>query len=45
MRHAAAAGADAVKFQIVDPDRLVADRKLPFSYDVLSMPRPAAPRP
>lgn len=35
VRHAAAAGADAVKFQIVDPDRLVADRKLPFSYDVL----------
>lgn len=35
VRHAAEAGADAVKFQIVDPDRLVADRKLPFSYDVL----------
>lgn len=34
-RHAAQAGASAVKFQIVDPDRLVADRKLPFSYDVL----------
>jgi N,N'-diacetyllegionaminate synthase len=35
VRHAAEVGADAVKFQIVDPDRLVADRKLPFSYDVL----------
>ncbi len=35
VRHAAAAGADAVKFQIIDPDRLVADRKLPFTYDVL----------
>ena len=35
VRHATEAGADAVKFQIVDPDRLVADRKLPFSYDVL----------
>lgn len=32
---AAQAGADAVKFQIVDPDRLVADRKQLFSYDVL----------
>jgi N,N'-diacetyllegionaminate synthase len=35
VRHAAEAGADAVKFQILDPDRLVADRKLPFSYEVL----------
>jgi N,N'-diacetyllegionaminate synthase len=35
VRHVAEAGADAVKFQIVDPDRLVADRKLPFSYDIL----------
>jgi sialic acid synthase SpsE len=32
---AAEAGADAVKFQILDPDRLVADRSLPFSYDIL----------
>lgn len=32
---AAEAGADAVKFQIFDPDRLVADKKLPFSYEVL----------
>jgi sialic acid synthase SpsE len=32
---AAEAGADAVKFQIIDPDRLVADRKLPFTYDIL----------
>jgi N,N'-diacetyllegionaminate synthase len=35
VEHAAAAKADAVKFQIVDPDWLVADRKQPFSYDVL----------
>jgi N,N'-diacetyllegionaminate synthase len=33
--HAARAGAHAVKFQVVDPDRLVADRKQPFSYEVL----------
>src|ERR1700730_479520 len=33
--HAAKAGAHAIKFQIVDPDRLVADRKQPFSYEVL----------
>lgn len=33
---AAEAGADAIKFQIFDPDRLVADRKLLFSYDVLT---------
>ncbi len=33
--HAADAGADAVKFQILDPDRLVADRTVPFSYEVL----------
>jgi N,N'-diacetyllegionaminate synthase len=32
---AAQAGANAVKFQIFDPDMLVADRKQPFSYDVL----------
>jgi sialic acid synthase SpsE len=32
---AAEAKADAVKFQIVDPDRLMADRKQAFSYDVL----------
>jgi len=35
VRHAAEAGADAVKFQIVDPDRLVADRAMPSSYEVL----------
>jgi N,N'-diacetyllegionaminate synthase len=33
--HAAKSGAHAIKFQIVDPDRLVADRKQPFSYEVL----------
>lgn len=32
---AAEVGGDAVKFQILDPDRLVADRKLPFTYEVL----------
>jgi sialic acid synthase SpsE len=32
---AAQAKADAVKFQIVDPDRLVADRKQTISYEVL----------
>lgn len=35
IRYAAEAGADAVKFQILDPDRLVADRKQLFSYSVL----------
>ncbi len=32
---AAEAGADAVKFQILDPDRMVSDRTQPFSYSVL----------
>ncbi|MEW9899257.1 N-acetylneuraminate synthase family protein [Chitinivorax sp. PXF-14] len=32
---AAEAGADAVKFQIFDPDRLCADKQLTFSYEVL----------
>jgi len=36
--HAAASGADAVKFQIFDPDRLVADKTMLFSYEVLSDP-------
>lgn len=30
------AGADAVKFQILDPDRLVADKKQLFSYEILA---------
>src|ERR1044072_1936306 len=34
-RLAAEGGADAVKYQILDPDRLVADRKQLFSFDVL----------
>ena len=29
------AGADAIKFQILDPDRLVADKEQLFSYEVL----------
>ncbi|MGD1875921.1 MAG: N-acetylneuraminate synthase family protein [Kiloniellaceae bacterium] len=33
--YAAEAKADAVKFQIFDPDRLVADRKQLFTYDIL----------
>jgi N,N'-diacetyllegionaminate synthase len=33
--HAARAGAHAIKFQMVDPDRLVADRKQLFSYEIL----------
>ncbi len=33
--HAADAGADAIKFQILDPDRLVADRSAMFSFDIL----------
>lgn len=35
VKMAADAGADAVKFQIFDPDRLVADRKMLFPYEVL----------
>lgn len=35
VRYAAEAGADAVKFQILDPDRLVADKKQLFTYEVL----------
>ena len=33
--HAADAGSDAIKFQIFDPDRLVADRSIMFEYEVL----------
>jgi N,N'-diacetyllegionaminate synthase len=33
--HAAHAGAHAIKFQVIDPVRLVADRKQLFSYQVL----------
>lgn len=33
--HAADAGANAIKFQILDPDRLVSDRAQPFEYDIL----------
>lgn len=34
-RLAAEAGADAIKFQILDPERLVADKKMLFPYEVL----------
>jgi len=34
-RCAAQAGADAVKFQILDPDRLVPDKTQMFSYEIL----------
>lgn len=33
--HAADAGADAIKFQILDPDRLIADKKQLFTYEIL----------
>jgi N,N'-diacetyllegionaminate synthase len=33
--YAAEAGADAVKFQMLDPDRLVSDRSQTFEFDVL----------
>ena len=32
---AADSGADAIKFQIIDPERLVADKKQLFSFDIL----------
>ncbi|MFO1525278.1 MAG: N-acetylneuraminate synthase family protein [Turneriella sp.] len=35
VKTAAASGADAVKFQIFDPDKLVADRSQLFSYEIL----------
>lgn len=35
IKYSADSGADAVKFQIFDPDRLVADKKQLFSYGVL----------
>lgn len=35
VKYAAEAGGDAVKFQIFDPDELVADKSLLYSYDVL----------
>jgi sialic acid synthase SpsE len=35
IKHSVDAGADAVKFQIFDPDKLVADKKQLFTYEVL----------
>lgn len=35
IRHAADAKADAVKFQMLDPHRLMADPHVPFSYSIL----------
>lgn len=35
IRYAAEAGGDAVKFQIFDPEELVADKEMPYSYEVL----------
>lgn len=35
IEHCARSGADAIKFQITDPDRLIADKALMFSYDIL----------
>ncbi len=35
IRHAADANADAIKFQIIDADRLVADKKQLFEFDIL----------
>ncbi len=35
IKYAVEAGADAVKFQILDPDRLVADKQQLFTYQIL----------
>ena len=35
IKYASEAGADAVKFQIFDPDELIADKSLMFEFDIL----------
>ena len=35
VKHAAKSGADAVKFQIFDPDELIADKNMEFEFDIL----------
>lgn len=35
VRYAAESGADAIKFQTLDPDRLMADRNIRFTYSIL----------
>ena len=35
---AAESGADAIKFQVFDPDRLVSDKQQPFTYSILADP-------
>ena len=35
IKYSADSGADAVKFQIFDPDELIADKNLMFDFDIL----------
>ena len=35
VKHSVEAGADGIKFQVLDPDRLVPDRSQPFTYEIL----------
>lgn len=38
VRNSVEAGADGVKFQVLNPDRLVPDRSQPFAYEILVNP-------